>query len=128
MSLKVGDAVRIDSGQLGAAQSTSGIITLIYPQIAEGRVVADAKVADLGNYFVGDRVRVWISAGARAGYVVPESFLRARSGLDYVLLRRRDGSVAETPVQRGEPHPTPAMPDGVELLSGVQAGDELVQP
>ena len=128
VSLKVGDSVRVDAGQLGAAQSTSGTITLVYPQIAEGRVVADAKVADLGDYFVGDRVRVWISAGVRAGFVVPESFLRTRSGLDYVLLRRPDGSVAETPVQRGEPRPTTAMPDGIELLSGVRTGDVLVKP
>ena len=49
------------------ARRPTGTITLIYPQIEEGRVVADAKVADLGNYFVGDRVRVWISAGTRAG-------------------------------------------------------------
>jgi RND family efflux transporter MFP subunit len=128
VSLKVNDRVRIDAGQLSAAQSTSGVITLIYPQIAEGRVVADAKVTDLGNYFVGDRILVWISAGTREGYVVPESFLRTRFGLDYVLLRRPDGSVTETPVQRGEPRPTSALPDGIELLSGVQSSDVLVQP
>ncbi|HVC61059.1 MAG TPA: efflux RND transporter periplasmic adaptor subunit [Acetobacteraceae bacterium] len=128
VSLQAGDAVRIDPGQLGAAQSTTGVITLIYPQIADGRVVADAKVAELGNYFVGDRILVWISAGTRPGYVVPESFLRTRFGLDYVLLRRPDGGTAEIPVQRGEPHPTASLPDGIELLSGVQAGDVLVRP
>ncbi len=82
VSLKVGDPVRIDAGQLGATQSTSGTITLIYPQIAEGRVVADAKVADLGNYFVGDRVRVWISAGDARGLrgagEIPAHALRPR--------------------------------------------------
>jgi RND family efflux transporter MFP subunit len=128
VSLKVSDSVRIDPGQLGVAQSTSGVITLIYPQIAEGRVVADAKVAELGNYFVGDRILVWISAGTRAGYVVPESFLRTRFGLDYALLRRPDGSVVETPVQRGEPRPMAALPNGIEVLSGVRSGDVLVQP
>jgi RND family efflux transporter MFP subunit len=128
ISLKVGDAIRIDAGQLGAAQSTGGIITLIYPQIVEGRVVADAKVAQLGNYFVADRILVWIGAGTRPGYVVPENLLHSRFGLDYVLLRQPDGSTVETPVQRGEPSPAPGLPDGVELLSGVQAGDVLVQP
>jgi len=128
VSLKVGDAVLIDAGQLGAAQSTSGIITLIYPQIAEGRVIADVRVDQLGTYFVADRIRVWIAAGSRPGYVVPEPFLRTRFGLDYVLRRLPDGSTAETPVQRGEPRPAPDLPDGIELLSGVQAGDVLVQP
>jgi RND family efflux transporter MFP subunit len=128
VSLKVGDSVRIAAGQLGAAQSTAGVITLIYPDVTEGRVVADTKVADLGNYFVGDRILAWISAGTREGFVVPESFLRTHFGLDYVSLRRPDGSVVEVPVQRGEPRPAPAMPDGIEVLSGVRSGDVLVQP
>lgn len=128
VSLRTGDPIRIDAGQLGAAQPATGVITLIYPQIAEGRVVAEAKVAALGNYFVGDRVRVWINAGERAGYVVPESYLGTRFGLDYVSLREPDGSVEETPVQRGEPRPSPDMPDGIEVLSGVHAGDVLVRP
>ncbi len=128
VSLKAGDSVRLDPGQLGVAQSTSGVITLIYPQIAAGRVEADTKVADLGNYFVGDRILVWISAGTRDGYLVPESFLRTRFGLDYVSLRQPDGSVVATPVQRGEPRPTAALPDGIEILSGVRSGDVLVKP
>ena len=71
-------------------------------------MVADAQVADLGTYFVGDRVRVWINAGTRPGFVVPASFLVTRFGLDYVRLRRADGSVNETPVQRGIAQPTQA--------------------
>jgi hypothetical protein len=48
-----------------------------------------------------------------------------RFGLDYV--RRRVGAaVLETPVQRGRAMPTAAMPDAVEILSGLAAGDVLV--
>jgi RND family efflux transporter MFP subunit len=126
--LKQGDPVRLAPRQLGTEQGTTGTITLVYPQIEEGRVVADAKVADLGNYFVGDRVLVWINAGSRPGFVVPDDFLETRFGLDYVRLRRPDGSVADTPVQRGEPRPSPAMPAGIEILSGVHSGDVLVRP
>ena len=43
--------------------SKSGVIDLVYPQIEDGRVIADATVEDLGEYFVGDRLRVWISGG-----------------------------------------------------------------
>ena len=127
-ALHVGDPVRVDPGQLGVGQPAQGVLTLIYPQIVEGRVVADAKVDRLGDYFVGDRVRVWISAGTRPGFVVPESLLRARFGLDFVLLRRPQGGDLEAPVQRGEPRPSADLPDGIELLSGVQAGDVLVRP
>lgn len=126
--LKAGDPVRVAAGQLGAEHGTSGTITLVYPQIEEGRVVADANVADLGNYFVGDRVLVWINAGMRPGFVIPEGFIETRFGLDYVRIRRPDSSVAETPVQRGERDSATGVPDGIEILSGVHDGDVLVQP
>jgi len=126
--LKPGDTVRLAADQLGAAKATTGTITLVYPQIEEGRVVADAKVDDLGSYFVGDRLLVWISAGTRPGFVVPATSIETRFGLDYVRLRKPDGKVVDTPVQRGEPRPTPTIPDGTEILSGVHDGDVLVPP
>ena len=50
-----------------------------------------------------------------------------RFGLTTVRLRR-DGGMIEVPVQRGQPHPTPQMPDAIEILSGLRAGDVLVRP
>lgn len=123
VAIKAGDTVRVDPGQLGTQEGTTGTISLIYPRIEEGRVVADATVSDLGDYFVGDRVRVWIDAGTRPGFVVPPGFISTRFGLDYVRLRRADGTMSDIPVQRGQ-----ERPDGVELLSGVAAGDVLVKP
>ena len=128
VSLKAGDPIQLDARQLGVESGGSGILTLIYPKIEEGRVVADAEVPGLGTYFVGDRVRVWIDAGTRPGFVVPENYVATRFGLDYVRLRRADGSTIEAPVQRGEETPLPSIPNGLELLSGVRAGDVLVQP
>jgi RND family efflux transporter MFP subunit len=128
VSLKLGDPVRVDPAQLGTSEGTTGKISLIYPRIEEGRVVADAQVADLGNYFVGDRVRVWIDAGTRPTFVVPASFVETRFGLDYVQLRGSDGGVVETPVQRGQARPTQVLAHGLEILSGVTAGDVLVKP
>jgi len=128
LMLKIGDAVRIESGQLGSELGTPGTITLIYPQIEEGRVVADVHAQDTGDFFVGDRVRVWIGAGDRPGYVVPKSFVHARFGLDFVNLRGPDGATVETPVQRGVAQPSAGIPDGLEILSGLQEGDVLVRP
>ncbi len=125
--LKAGDPVRIDAAELGGVAAEVGRITLVYPRIEEGRVVADAEVPDLPDGFVGARIRVWITAGTRTGMVVPEAFLITRFGLDTVRLRR-DGGLIEVPVQRGQPHPTPQMPDGIEILSGLRAGDVLVRP
>ncbi|HET6183295.1 MAG TPA: efflux RND transporter periplasmic adaptor subunit [Acetobacteraceae bacterium] len=126
--MKVGDTVRFDGSEFGDNAPAFGRITLIYPQIQDGRVRADATVTGVGDYFVGERVRVWISAGTRRTYVVPADFVFTRSGLDFVMLRGPDGTTTEVPVQTGRPLPTPAMPDGLEILSGLAPGEVLVQP
>jgi RND family efflux transporter MFP subunit len=127
LTLRAGDAVRVAGDQLGARAASTGTITLVYPRIDAGRVVADARVADLGNYFVGDRVLVWIAAGTRAGYVIPAGFVETRFGLDYVRRQEPSGAVM-IPVQRGEPAPNAEIPDGLEILSGLHDRDILVHP
>jgi RND family efflux transporter MFP subunit len=126
--LKVGDTIRIDAAEIGASESRFGTIKLVYPQIEDGRVVADAVVEDLGDYFVSERIRVWISAGERAAYIVPASFITTRFGVDYVKVRGLAGNEADVPVQRGRELPRPDLPDAIEILSGLNVGDQLVKP
>ncbi|GMP03257.1 efflux RND transporter periplasmic adaptor subunit [Bradyrhizobium liaoningense] len=126
-SLKAGDRVRVDGAELGGEASKRGVIDLVYPQIEEGRVIADATVEGLGEYFVGDRLRVWIAGGARPAFVIPSSYVTTRFGIDYVQLRKGNETI-DVPVQRGRDMPTPSLPDGLEILSGIQAGDQLVRP
>jgi RND family efflux transporter MFP subunit len=125
--LKAGDTVRVDSEALGANGAAFGAITLVYPQIQEGRVVADAKVSGLGDYFVGERIPVWVSSGSRHTIVVPASFVLTRFGVDYARVRQ-GGDVIDVPVQRGRDLPRPEMPDALEILSGLKPGDILVRP
>jgi RND family efflux transporter MFP subunit len=125
--LKAGDTVRIDGAEIGQSGARFGRIVLVYPQIEDGRVVADAAVEGLGDYFVSERIRVWISGGERKAFVVPARFVSTRFGVDYVTVRRDQGTI-EVPVQRGRELPRPDMPDGVEVLSGLRAGDQLVAP
>ena len=125
--MKAGDTVRIDGQELGTDGAKFGTIKLVYPQIQDGRVIADAKVDGLGDYFVGERIRVWVSAGKRESIVVPASFIITRFGIDYARLRK-DGGVIDVPVQRGRAMPRPDMPDALEILSGLKAGDVLVKP
>jgi len=131
--LKIGDPIRIDAGDLDRPEARRtgavfGKITLVYPKIEQGRVVADAAVTGLGDYFVGERIRVWIGAGTRQAFVIPAGFVVTRFGLDYVRLQSADNAIVEAPVQRGAERPTPAMPDALEILSGLRAGDVLVKP
>ena len=125
--LKAGDTVRIDGEELGANGAKFGTIRLVYPQIEDGRVIADAAVAGLGDYFVGERIRVWVSAGERDGIIVPGAFVVTRFGIDYVRVRK-DSAMIDVPVQRGRELPRPDMPDALEILSGLKSGDVLVRP
>jgi RND family efflux transporter MFP subunit len=125
--LKAGDKIRVDGAEFGEAASKSGVIDLVYPQIEDGRVIADASVKELGEYFVGDRLRVWISGGTRTAFVIPSNYVTTRFGIDYVHLRQAEQTV-DAPVQRGRDLPSPEVPNGLEILSGIRAGDQLVQP
>jgi RND family efflux transporter MFP subunit len=126
-ALKAGDRIRVEGAEFGEEAAKWGVIDLVYPQIEEGRVIADAKVEALGEYFVGDRLRVWISSGARPAFVIPSSYLTTRFGIDYVQLRQGDHAIA-VPVQRGRDLPSADLPNGLEILSGIRAGDQLVRP
>lgn len=125
--IKAGDKVRLDANDSNDAATPAdyGTVTLVYPKVENGRVMADAQVQGLGDYFVGSRVRVWIPAGERQAIVVPAYFITTRDGIDYVQLKAGSGAMM-VPVQRGNKAPTQSLPDGVEILSGLKAGDVLV--
>jgi RND family efflux transporter MFP subunit len=125
--LKAGDRIRVDGAEFGEQAFKSGVIDLVYPQIEDGRVIADATVEGLGEYFVGDRLRVWISGGTRTAFVIPSNYVTTRFGIDYVRIRQADQTL-DAPVQRGRDLPSPDLPNGLEILSGIRAGDQLVQP
>ena len=125
--LKAGDRIRVDGTEFGDRAPKSGVIDLVYPQIEDGRVIADATVEGLGEYFVGNRLRVWISGGSRTAFVIPSRYVMTRYGIDYVHVRRGDQTI-DAPVQRGRDLPSSELPDGLEILSGIRAGDQLVQP
>ncbi len=131
-SIHVGDPVRIDNSTLKNQSDKpvakdkivpDGKIVLVYPQIKDGRVIADAAAPDLGNYFVGERVRVWISVGTRTTIVIPPGDVYTRFGVYYVRLQMPDGKTEAVPVQRGQ-----LLFAGREILSGLHGGDIVVQP
>lgn len=125
--IKVGQPIRLDGADIGLKGAHFGTIRLIYPEIDNGHVVADATVQELGDYFVNERVRVWVSAGARKAVVVPARLIATRSGIDYakVLL---GGRSIDVPVQRGQTLHRPGQADAIEILSGLNPGDRLVKP
>ncbi len=69
--MKAGDPVQLGDRGMAAdgRKPTEGRIVQVYPELSNGRVIADAEVPGLGSFFIGERVLVWISAGKRDAYV-----------------------------------------------------------
>ena len=122
-SISEGDPVEIGMSALGNEVASTGRIRQVYPRIEDGRVVADAVVDGLGDFFVGERVRVHVTVDARDAILIPADFIDTRYGVDYVRLQLGNDHVTEIVVQRGL-----ETAQGVEILSGLSAGDVLVQP
>ncbi len=126
--IKAGDAIRVDGSDLGLSATQSGTIKLIYPKIENGRLQADAVLNGVGDYFVGERVRVWVSTGTRKALAIPGDYITTRNGIDFIQLKQSDSTVIEVPVQRGHILKLPDLPVSIEILSGLKVGDTLVHP
>jgi RND family efflux transporter MFP subunit len=126
--IKKGDPVVLGSRELSAGDPLGkGTIILVYPELQDGRVIADAKADGLGRFFVGERALVWISAGKRDAIVIPRDYVFRRFGLDYVRLQVQDAKTADIVVQPGQPVKLDGEGD-LEILAGLKPGDKLVRP
>lgn len=120
--MKAGDTILVGSRGLQQQDQETlrrGRVRLVYPQIDQGRVIADAEVDGLGDFFVGERTRVYVATGKRDALVVPADLVYRRYGVSYVKLK--DGT--EVVIQPGLP-----VDGGVEVLSGLNEGDVAVKP
>lgn len=120
-SLVPGAAIRIT----GNGRELSGRLAKIYPQIENGRVVADVEVEGLDSAFVDARVLVQVPVGERKGIAVPRAAVTTRSGIDFVSVMR-DGRPVERAVVLGEPLVGDAA--RLEVLTGLSAGDMVELP
>jgi RND family efflux transporter MFP subunit len=121
MHLKEGATIRIE----GADTEHQGRLAKIYPQIENGRVVADVEVEGLATDFVDARVLVRLPVATSEAVVVPAGAVTSRMGLDYVTVTGPDGAPVARTVVLGAPHEM----DGealVEILSGLRGGETLV--
>lgn len=120
--LHVGDPVLVGERGLapedGSGKITRGTVRLVYPELDNGQVVADAEAAGLGDHHVGERARVLVSSGEREVIPLPRSAVVRRAGVDLVTLA--DGR--SVPVQTGRENG-----DQVEILSGLRPGDETAE-
>ena len=122
--IKQGDTILVGARGLAAEDDPEELrearVALVYPQIDSGRVIADVEVPDLGDYFVGERTRVYVATGQRPALVIPQACLYRRFGVSYVKLK----SGTEVTVQPG----LPVGAGGIEILAGLHAGDVVTSP
>lgn len=120
-TLKLNVEVPVD-GRPGQPAAT-GRLVKIFPQIENGKVIADVEVGTLGTFFVGERVLVHVPVATRQALAVPEAALISRSGVDFIRL----AGGAEVAVVIGGPVMTP---EGrrIEILSGLRPGDKVIAP
>jgi multidrug efflux system membrane fusion protein len=126
--MKVGDAVSLTREDDGNGDGGSkGEVVKVYPQIRQGRVIADAEVPGLGDFFVGERIEAAMSVGTRDAFVIPQDYVTTRFGLDFVKVAGKDGAALEVVVQLGRTRLVDGVPF-VEVHSGLKGGDTLVRP
>lgn len=128
--IKVGDSVIVGSRGMTSLEGTdpvgTGKVVKVYPEIDGGRVLADVEVEGLGDFFVGERTRVWILVASRKVITVPEAAVVNRYGIDYVRVASATGEV-DVPVIIGASFEENGQ-RSVEILSGLAPGDKVVQP
>ncbi len=123
--IREGDTVKVGrravSASGAAPQFQEGKLVKIYPEIKDGRVLADVEVADLGDYFVGERTLVMVPIEKRTVLAVPAAAVMTRHGIDTVTVAGQGGPL-EIAVVLGA-----SLDDGrVEVMSGLKAGDRVL--
>jgi hypothetical protein len=120
--LKQDAAIRINAN----GTELAGRLAKIYPQIDNGRVIADVEVDNLDTEFIDARVLVELPVAERSALLVPSSAIETRSGIDFVRTVAA-GVEVERAVVAGE-RMARADGDYVEILTGLAPGDVVVTP
>lgn len=121
--LKEGATIEIETGN---GKNEVGRLAKIYPQIDNGRVIADVEVENLATAFVNKRLLVRVPVGERQALLVPQAALSSRFGVDYLSV-----ASGEATAERAVVTAKPVIVNGVsmaEILTGLNAGDEVVIP
>jgi RND family efflux transporter MFP subunit len=123
-----GDTVLVGARGMSIAPDAArqGKLVKVYPEVADGRVIADVEVDGLGDFFVGERTLVWIPVDTRKVIAVPPASVSNRFGVDYVKVQGAAAAI-DVPVIIGETFESAEGPR-VEILSGLNAGDRVLVP
>lgn len=117
-------AVTRDAAAGGVTGGTrQGHIERVYPQIENGRVLADVAVEGMSDRFIDARVLVRLPVARREALMVPPSAVITRLGLDFVAVEE-GGQTRLRAVVVAAPEEVDGTPM-VEILSGLEAGEVI---
>jgi RND family efflux transporter MFP subunit len=122
-TLRQGTAIRIDTDK----EVVEGTLVKIYPQIENGRVIADVSVPNLENALLGSRILVRIPLGTRPALLLPLAAVETRFGLDMVRVVTMEDKVLQRVVLLGQRRKINGK-YVVEVLGGLNAGDKVLLP
>lgn len=112
--------------QIGDDRNTrTGRLAKVYPQIENGRVIADVEVEGMDARYVDARVLVRLPVGERTALLVPRAAVTTHSGLDFVTVTGE--WQGQRTVVVGPRHVIDGQ-EMVEILSGLASGDTVVMP
>lgn len=104
----------------------TGKIVKVYPEIQDGRVIADVEVPNIGDYFVKERMLVTVPVAKQTVLGIPPEAVRTVHGVDYVRLVSSHGEM-DVAVILGE-HYEDQGAERIEVLSGLHDGDRIILP
>ncbi|QKV18594.1 efflux RND transporter periplasmic adaptor subunit [Oricola thermophila] len=113
-----------DTIQIETSGSAEGRLARVYPQIENGRVIADVEVEGLDDAFVDARVLVRLPIGERSALLVPHEAVETVSGIDFVTVEHGGEPVRRAVVLGG--HHVIDGEDMVEVVTGLEAGEKVV--
>ncbi|HLP68803.1 MAG TPA: efflux RND transporter periplasmic adaptor subunit [Rhizobium sp.] len=121
--LEEGATIEIDGS---SDDHRTGRLAKIYPEIDNGRVIADVEVDALPTNFVNKRLLIRLPVGERQALLVPQAAVTSRYGVDYVTVKSGEAT-AERTVVTAKPITYEGVPM-TEVLTGIRPGDEVVLP
>jgi len=122
-TLQQGATIRIDTDQ----KVVQGSLVKIYPQIENGRVIADVSMPNLKDALLNSRLLVRIPLGMRTALLLPVSAIETRFGLDMAQVEEKGGKTTSRIILLGERREINGK-SMVEILGGLEAGDKVLLP
>ncbi len=122
-TLQKGAVIRIGTGK----EALEGRLVKIYPQIENGRVIADVTVPGMGSELLKSRILVRIPLGMRSALLLPLGAVETRFGLDMVRVEEKGDKPLQRVILLGQRRKIDGM-DFVEVLGGLGVGDKVLVP